>query len=101
MSQESLNWYVYLLSCADHSLYCGITTDLARRLAQHNGELPGGARYTRGRRPCRLLAFAQKPSKSLALSLEYQIKHSPKAQKVALLIHESTTGLSEKSLCSH
>ncbi|MBO4335150.1 MAG: GIY-YIG nuclease family protein [Desulfovibrio sp.] len=100
MGQQSLTWYVYLLSCADQSLYCGITTDLARRLAQHNGELPGGARYTRGRRPCRLLAFAQKPCKSLALSLEYKIKHCPKAQKAALLIHESRTEHSEKSSCS-
>ncbi|MCR5814890.1 MAG: GIY-YIG nuclease family protein [Desulfovibrio sp.] len=82
-------WYVYLLKCADQSLYCGVTTDLVRRLAQHNGELPGGARYTRGRRPCQLLAFAAQPSKSRALRLEYQIKHCPKAQKAALLMPQN------------
>lgn len=40
-------WHVYLLICADASLYCGISCDVARRLRQHNGELAGGARYTR------------------------------------------------------
>ncbi|MEG6593009.1 GIY-YIG nuclease family protein, partial [Desulfovibrio sp. 1188_IL3213] len=42
-------WLVYLLECADGTLYCGITRDMERRLAQHNGALAGGARYTRGR----------------------------------------------------
>ncbi|MEG6502462.1 GIY-YIG nuclease family protein, partial [Desulfovibrio sp. 1214_IL3152] len=40
-------WLVYLLECADGTLYCGITRDMERRLAQHNGALAGGARYTR------------------------------------------------------
>ncbi|MBF0515457.1 MAG: GIY-YIG nuclease family protein, partial [Desulfovibrionaceae bacterium] len=40
-------WQVYLLECADGTLYCGVTTDLVRRLAEHNGEAAGGARYTR------------------------------------------------------
>ncbi|MBO6002520.1 MAG: GIY-YIG nuclease family protein, partial [Mailhella sp.] len=47
-------WCVYLVRCADGSPYCGITTDLARRIAMHNGDLPGGAKYTRPRRPVRL-----------------------------------------------
>ena len=49
------NWSVYLLQCADGTLYTGIARDLARRLRQHNGELAGGPRYTRGRRPVKLL----------------------------------------------
>ena len=40
-------WWVYLLECADHTLYTGVTTDLARRVDQHNGMVAGGARYTR------------------------------------------------------
>jgi putative endonuclease len=42
---------VYLLRCSDRSLYCGITSDIKRRMKQHNGELAGGAKYTRARRP--------------------------------------------------
>lgn len=49
-------WQVYLVECADHTLYCGVTKDTERRVAQHNGEKRGGARYTRSRRPVRLVA---------------------------------------------
>ena len=46
-------WFVYILECADGSLYTGITTDLERRVSEHNeGKL--GARYTRARRPVKL-----------------------------------------------
>ena len=38
-------WLVYLLECADGTLYCGITTNMERRLGQHNGQVPGGAPY--------------------------------------------------------
>ncbi|MGB0189286.1 MAG: GIY-YIG nuclease family protein, partial [Aequoribacter sp.] len=49
MKQSS--WIVYILNCADGTLYTGVTTDVERRLRQHNGEIVGGARYTRVRRP--------------------------------------------------
>lgn len=74
-------WYVYLLECRDGTLYCGITRDLERRLAQHNGVLPGGARYTRGRRPVRLTASLPCPDKGTALRLEHAIKARPRAEK--------------------
>ena len=48
-------WYVYVLLCSDNSFYCGITKDIERRLKQHNGVIKGGAKYTRGRRPCILI----------------------------------------------
>ena len=48
MASSDATWHVYLLRCADDTLYCGVTTDLDRRLAQHNGRLAGGARYTHG-----------------------------------------------------
>ena len=54
MASSDATWHVYLLRCADDTLYCGVTTDLDRRLAQHNGRLAGGARYTRPRRPVAL-----------------------------------------------
>lgn len=74
-------WHVYLLQCADGTLYCGITCDLERRLAQHNGALPGGARYTRGRRPVRLTGSLPCPDKGTALRLERVVKARPRAEK--------------------
>lgn len=51
-------WWVYLVQCADGTFYTGITTNPQRRLRQHNGELAGGARYTRSRRPV-VLAYQE------------------------------------------
>lgn len=79
--REAVLWHVYLLECGDGTLYCGITRDLARRVAQHNGLLPGGARYTRGRRPVRLAASLSCTDKGTALRLERAIKARPRAQK--------------------
>ena len=85
MAEES-TWYVYLLECADGTLYCGVTTDLDRRLSEHNGELPGGAKYTRSRRPVALAASAPFPDRSTALKMERTIKRTNRARKKALLI---------------
>lgn len=78
-------WQVYLLECADGTYYCGITTDIERRLAEHNGERPGGARCTRARRPVRLLLAASCADRSAALRLENTIKALPRTRKVAAL----------------
>lgn len=78
-------WQVYLVRCADGSLYCGVTTDMERRLAQHNGLRPGGARYTRSRRPVRLEASRACASLSEALRLEARVKRTPRARKLLLL----------------
>jgi putative endonuclease len=78
-------WHVYLLECADKTLYCGIARDPTRRLAQHNGMLPGGARYTHGRRPVRLLASRACGNKSEALKLERTVKALPRAEKLSCL----------------
>ena len=78
-------WSVYLLLCADGTLYCGVTTDVTRRLAQHNGLLPGGARYTRTRRPVRLEACRACSDRSQALRLEARIKKTPRREKCLLL----------------
>lgn len=83
-------WHVYLLECADGTLYCGVTRDLQRRVAQHNGLKPGGARYTRGRRPVRLLASRACQLKSAALRLECAIKARPRAQKMDFLLSGPT-----------
>jgi len=77
-------WQVYIVSCRDGSLYTGITTDLVRRLAEHNtGD--NGARYTRSRRPVVLVFSEAADSRSAAARREWQIKRMTAAQKMALL----------------
>ncbi|MBO4316930.1 MAG: GIY-YIG nuclease family protein [Mailhella sp.] len=84
-------WYVYLALCADGSEYCGICTDPDVRMKKHNGELPGGAKYTRTRRPVTLEHAVGMPSKSAALKAERTVKCLPKAQKLAFLKTLGTT----------
>ena len=74
-------WYVYVLLCADSSFYCGITTDLKRRLKQHNGEIKGGAKYTRGRGPHRIVFIKKAMNRSIASKLEYQFKRLSRKKK--------------------
>jgi putative endonuclease len=75
-------YWVYLLRCADGSLYCGITNDVAARLAAH--QAGKGARYTRGRGPLELVIKRRCADKGLALRLEYAIKQLERAEKLAL-----------------
>ena len=77
-------WTVYLLQCADGSLYTGVTVDLRRRLAQHNGERAGGPRYTRGRRPVQLLWWEVAEHRSAAQRREAAIKRLPRSAKLQL-----------------
>lgn len=78
-------WFTYLLECADGTLYCGVTTDLERRVAEHNGELPGGARYTSGRRPVVLKAWAEFPDRAAACRAERRVKGLERKRKTAWL----------------
>lgn len=77
-------WYLYILRCADNSLYTGITTDIERRLHEHN-TLATGARYTRARRPVLLVYSREFPSRSEAAKEEWRIKKLDRADKEALL----------------
>ncbi|MDZ7783697.1 MAG: GIY-YIG nuclease family protein [Halioglobus sp.] len=78
-------WYVYILRCADGSLYTGVARDLPRRLRQHNGELAGGPRYTRGRRPVRLIWSESAADRGAALSREAAIKRLDRGAKLLLI----------------
>ncbi len=78
------DWFVYILKCADDTLYTGITTDLDRRLEQHNGERAGGARYTSARRPVKLLWSEQQDDRASASKREYAIKSLSHAEKKQL-----------------
>ncbi|MFC3151668.1 GIY-YIG nuclease family protein [Litoribrevibacter euphylliae] len=80
-------WYVYIVRCSDDSLYTGITTDLDRRVKEHN-ESPKGAKYTRARRPVVLVHQEAYDNKSLASKREYQIKQLPKSSKLRLMLNE-------------
>ncbi len=75
--------YVYLLQCADGSLYCGWTVDLDRRLAAHDAGT--ASRYTRSRRPVGLAASFPMPDRTAARREEARIKALPRAAKLALL----------------
>ncbi len=75
--------YVYLLRCADGSLYCGWTTDLAGRLAAHNSGK--GAKYTRSRLPVELVWHECFSDRHEALSREWHLKRLPRAEKLALI----------------
>ena len=74
---------MYLVRCADDSLYCGITNDLSARLAAHSSGK--GAKYTRRRGPVTLVFSQRCRTKQLALRIEYQIKQLTRDQKDALV----------------
>ena len=75
-------WHVYLLACADGTLYCGVTNDLARRVAAHDAGR--GARYTRGRGPVRLLWSERAGARGDALRREREVKALRRAAKLRL-----------------
>ncbi|XXJ20040.1 GIY-YIG nuclease family protein [Desulfovibrio caledoniensis] len=83
-------WYVYLLRCADNSLYCGITNDLDRRIRAHNAGT--ASKYTRARLPVALAASVEVDGKSAALKLELAIKKLPAGRKIERLMNHSRTG---------
>ncbi len=78
------NWYIYILRCADNSLYTGVSTDCVRRLHEHNHS-PRGAKYTKARRPVKLTYQEAAANRSEAQRREAQIKRLSAAQKEALI----------------
>jgi len=77
-----MTWFLYLIECADGSLYTGIATDVDARYAKHvSGK---GARYTRARKPIALLASFELADRSSALRAEYRVKQLSPADKRAL-----------------
>ena len=76
-------WHVYILRCKDSSLYTGSTTDVGRRLKEHNSGRGGS--YTRVRMPARLMYQENYPNRSKAQKREAQIKSWTKNKKLALI----------------
>lgn len=81
---DGAGWYTYMVRCRDNTFYTGITTDLARRVTEHN-QTPRGARYTATRRPVALVYHEFHPSRSAAAVREYRIRRLPVAAKEKLL----------------
>lgn len=74
-----------MLRCADNSIYTGITTNLERRVAEHNNDNRKGARYTRARRPVTLAYQEACKDRSQASKREYELKRLSHSDKVSLL----------------
>ena len=92
-----MSWCVYVIVCFDNSFYCGITTNIERRLKQHNGDLSGGAKYTRSRRPCRLVYKEKAENRSTASKKEYWFKKLTRKQKEKYISYPSEGSLSSVS----
>ena len=75
--------FTYLLQCADGTLYCGWTTDPERRLKEHNAGT--GSKYTRSRRPVKLVWTEAHDSKQEAMRREAEIKSFSRKKKLALI----------------
>jgi len=87
-------YFVYILRCADDSLYTGITTDVHRRFAEHCGK-PVVAKYTSAHAPIRIEAVWQAPNRSVASKAEYRIKHLPRAKKETLIANPALLSADE------
>ncbi|MBN2121259.1 MAG: GIY-YIG nuclease family protein [Candidatus Omnitrophica bacterium] len=75
-------WYLYIIQCKDRTLYTGITNDLSRRIRDHNSG--NGCRYTKYRRPVKLIHSEEFPTKSAALKRESYIKGLTRAKKLKI-----------------
>ena len=84
------DWYVYILECADRTLYTGITNNLQQRLKNHNDGT--AARYTRGRGPVRIVYHEIQEDRSEASRREMQIKKLTRAEKLALIGNTASSG---------
>jgi len=86
-------YYVYIVKCSDETFYTGITTDVSRRIDEHNGEIKDasgkekklGAKYTNARRPVELVYTAQFPDRSSASKEEARIKKMTRGGKMELI----------------
>ena len=79
-----MSYFVYILECSDGSLYTGITTDLTKRLDEHNTKNTG-AKYTKARRPVKLIYQETSENRSTASKREYAIKKLTRVKKLQLI----------------
>ena len=89
-------WFLYIVRCADGTLYTGIARDVAARMAMH--ERGRGARYTRGRGPLELCVTRRCADKGRALRLEYAVKQLDRADKEAMLASQGLATFARRAL---
>ncbi|HIZ96556.1 GIY-YIG nuclease family protein [Ligilactobacillus pobuzihii] len=82
--EQIKHYFFYVLLCADQTLYGGFTIDLKRRLNQHNAGT--GAKYTRNKRPVKMIYHEEFNTKSEALKAEYAFKHQTRSKKELFLL---------------
>ncbi len=82
-------YYTYIIECSDKTLYIGKTTNIEKRLRQHNGEIKGGAKYTRSRRPVKMILTEEHSSLSAALKREIELKKLDRTKKLLLISNMS------------
>lgn len=80
----ALSYYVYILTCSDETLYTGIAKDVKKRVDEHNNS-PKGAKYTRVRRPVKLVYKEELETRSDACKREYEIKRLSREKKLELI----------------
>jgi putative endonuclease len=80
-----MKYYTYILRCKDNTLYTGITTDLKRRVSEHNGKGGLGAKYTKARRPVELIYQTKFDNRSEASKEEFRIKKMSRIEKESLI----------------
>ena len=85
-----MSYYVYILTCKDNTLYTGITTDIEKRVEEHNNS-EKGAKYTRARRPVVLSYSENAENRSEASKREYAIKKLTRNQKLELIYSSSSS----------
>ena len=95
MPPTESEWFVYIVACADDTLYAGVTTDAEARLAKHNDGL--GAKYTRTRRPVELVYLEPAGDRSAALKREHAIKRMSADEKRRLIAGAVCDTASESS----
>jgi putative endonuclease len=94
-SRLTLMPFVYIVRCSDNTLYTGWALDVAARVKAHNAGR--GARYTRARRPVRLIYSEELPTRAEAMQRERQIKHYPRAKKLQLAASSKSATIASKS----
>lgn len=80
-----MSYFFYILRCGDDSLYCGMTTDLMRRVIEHNSDSKKGAKSLRGKKPLLLIYSEEYPDIRSAMKREREVKKWTKAMKEKLV----------------
>ena len=89
-----MKWFLYVLQCSDGTYYTGVTTNIKRRLKEHNNSKLG-AKYTRARRPVEIVYVSEYDNRSSAQKAEYKFKQLTRKQKESIINERQQTYLLE------